>query len=128
MIILAIDPGTSKCGLAVLTRTSCIHREITKTDNLVNCVKSLKEKYKFELIIIGNGTNCKACILELEKNYKLIMVDERNSTLEGRKLYFKYNPPRGWRRLIPKGLLYPNVDIDDYVAEIIGKKFFKENQ
>ncbi|MBP5092751.1 MAG: resolvase, partial [Abditibacteriota bacterium] len=63
----------------------------------------------------------------LPENIDIALTNEWFSTMEGRKLYFKENPPRGWRRLIPTSLQTPPRSIDDYAAVVILKRHFKEN-
>jgi hypothetical protein len=53
-------------------------------------------------------------------------VDERETTLRARALYFADHPPRGWRRLIPLGLQLPPRPIDDYAAILIARRFLGE--
>lgn len=40
------------------------------------------------------------------------LVDERDTTYLARARYFADNPPRGWRRLVPLGMLLPPRPID----------------
>ena len=51
------------------------------------------------------------------------LVDEKNTTVEGRAMYFKYTPRRGWRRFVPLSLQYPPEPVDDFVAWIIGLRY-----
>ncbi len=75
-------------------------------------------------VIIGNSTGRKR-VVQIIKKMKLDFetFEERQSTLEARKLYFKMNPPRGLKKLLPKGLLFPPVAIDDWSAVIIGQRY-----
>jgi len=127
MIILAIDPGKSKCGVAILSEDHCIYRKVYKSTSLKDKIKNLADTYNFNLVVVGNGTYSKYFINLLEKDYEVKTIDESNSTLEGRKLYFYYNPPVGLKKFILKGLLSSSVDIDDYVAEVIGKRYIDKN-
>lgn len=50
--------------------------------------------------------------------------EESFSTLEARKIYWERHPPRGVRRLVPKGLLLPPRPLDDLAAWCIVKRCF----
>lgn len=126
MIILAIDPGKSKCGVAILSDSHCLFRKIFKSTSFKKNIDILLEKYNYDCIVIGNGTYSEYFKKMFDNRFKIEMIDETNTTLEGRKLYFAYNPPKGLKRFLPSGLLFPPVDIDDYVAEVIGKKYLEK--
>ncbi|MDP7423155.1 MAG: resolvase, partial [bacterium] len=55
------------------------------------------------------------------------LVDERESTLEGRRRYFQEHPPRGLWRLVPLSLRYPPEPFDDLVAVILAERFFSSH-
>jgi len=38
------------------------------------------------------------------------------------------NPPRGLKKLLPKGFLVPSVAIDDWSAVIIGQRYLFHNK
>jgi hypothetical protein len=54
------------------------------------------------------------------------LVDEYETTRRARELYVAEHPPRGWRRLVPRGLLSPDRPIDDYAAILIGRRCLEE--
>jgi hypothetical protein len=75
-------------------------------------------------VVVGNGTGAQqvtAVLTACGITYQL--VEERNTSLEARQLYFATHPPRGWQRLLPPGLRSPNVLIDDYAAYAIALRF-----
>ena len=57
MIILAIDPGKDKCGIAVLGQFEILFKKIVKTKKIKKEIKSLLASYKIKEIIIGDGTS-----------------------------------------------------------------------
>jgi RNase H-fold protein (predicted Holliday junction resolvase) len=125
--VLAIDPGRVKCGLAVLNRDGeILERAITKRDEIVE--KSLEwiGRWNPQSIIIGHSTGSFELRRELElANTSLIIhvLNERNSTLEARALYWQVHPPHGWRRLLPLSLQTPPVPLDDFAAAILARRF-----
>ena len=54
-------------------------------------------------------------------------IDEAYSTLEGRRRYLQEHR-RGWRRLLPLGLQAPPEPYDDYVAVVLGERFFAKEK
>ena len=125
MIILSIDPGRYKCGIAVLSQNHCIKHTIVKREGFINIISCYVRDYNIDTIVIGNGTGSRDIIMVLRKyiDVPLHQIDESFSTLEARQLYFRDNSPRGWRRFIPQSLLIPDKDYDDYVAIVIGRRF-----
>lgn len=131
MVILAIDPGRDKCGIAVLMGDGqIIGHELVLTSELEAKVKALGEKYSPARIILGNGTTSEAAAEKVRtalKTAKVAFVDEYKTTEEARGLYWECNPPKGLRSFLPLSLLVPPVPVDDYAAAIIGRRWLKEN-
>jgi len=68
-------------------------------------------------VIVGAGTGSAECIKKLvSSGLRVERVSEEFSTERGRALYWLIHPPRGLRRLLPKGLLVPPRNIDDLAA------------
>jgi len=128
-IIIAIDPGTKKCGYVVVdSDMSVLQKEVIPTDNIINNIEDSFKVYKINNIILGDGTNYKNIEKRLKNHFpqlKIILIEEEFSTLEARKKYFKANPPRGIFRFIPLSLRVPPCHYDDFVAVILAEKYFK---
>ena len=122
-IILAIDPGQEKCGIAVLNQEDVLHMSVIPRKHAASAVVSLCTRFSPQAIIIGNGTGSSFLADELEAKTDLPVevVDEAYSTQKAKSRYFQDNPPRGLRRLIPRGLLTPPRAYDDYVALILAE-------
>ena len=131
-IIIAIDPGTKKCGYAVVdSNLSVLQRKVTVTEKITESVKESFIVYKAEKIILGNGTNYKQIEKKLREHFpqlKIILIEEDFSTLEARKKYFKAHPPRGISKLIPLSLRVPPCHYDDFVAVLLAEKYFRNNR
>ena len=113
-VIIAIDPGTKKCGYAVVeSNKNVLRREVIPIEELMIHMKENVDIYNIERFIVGNGTNCK----EIEENF---------STLEARKKYFKADPPKGIFKLIPLSLRVPPCHYDDFVAVLLAEKYFSQ--
>lgn len=123
--VLAIDPGRDKCGLAVVTQDGLLHKEVVLRTCTAQHAASLITKHHADELIIGNGTGGEKLIEELRKTVSIpiIIVDEAYSSHRARIRFIKDNPPRGIRRLIPRGLLTPDRPYDDYVALILAEDY-----
>ncbi|MDQ2908829.1 MAG: pre-16S rRNA-processing nuclease YqgF [Candidatus Eremiobacteraeota bacterium] len=126
--ILGIDPGTRKCGFAVLERCGAPPLElgIVPTEELGAAVARLIVAYPVRAVALGGGTHT-APVKAIVHGFGLPIevVDERETTLRARRRYFEANPPRGWRRLVPRGMLLPPVPIDDFAALLIAERLIE---
>lgn len=129
-IIIAIDPGTKKCGYAVVdSNLSVLQRVVASTEGIIKIIEDSFNVYKIDEIILGNGTNYKNIEKRLKNHFpklKIILIEEEFSTLEARKKYFEAHPPRGISKLIPLSLRVPPCHYDDFVAVILAEKYFKD--
>lgn len=129
--ILAIDPGREKTGIAILKNSDVLEHKIINSEELVQTIKSLLEKYIIKTIVMGNGTSSKKKYDLLKREFidrDIVLINEYRTTDEARKLYFQENPPKGWKKLIPLGMQVPPVPVDDYAAIVIGRKYLKDNK
>lgn len=129
--ILAIDPGREKTGIAILKNSDVLEHKIINSEELVQTIKSLLEKYIIKTIVMGNGTSSKKKYDLLKQEFidrDIVLINEYRTTDEARKLYFQENPPKGWKKLIPLGMQVPPVPVDDYAAIVIGRKYLKDNK
>lgn len=129
--ILSIDPGRKKTGIAILKNSDVLEHKIINSDELVQIIKSLLEKYIIKTIVMGNGTSSKKKYDLLKREFidrDIVLINEYRTTDEARKLYFQENPPKSWKKLIPLGMQVPPVPVDDYAAIVIGRKYLKDNK
>lgn len=128
-VILAIDPGTRKCGIAVVSDRGVLHGEIAVREAVPGAVKALLDRHAVDGVIIGGGTGSRDVIRLLHEEIPSLpirVVEEFMSTLDARKRFFEDNPPRGLRRLVPRGLLLPNRPIDDYAAVLLAERYLRD--
>lgn len=129
--LLAVDPGTVKCGLAILdAEGKVLFREISPTITIQNRLAELIDQWDITNVVYGESTGAKNIRQLLEalpdkSTFTIHSVDEKNSTLEARPLYWEEYPRRGLLRLLPISLLSPPVEIDDFAAVILGRRFLK---
>lgn len=132
--VLAIDPGSSKCGLAVVHRSAAgrldlLWRTVAPTESLESNITEAQSNHNFSLVIVGSGTRSKDIvgrIRELLPSIGLLVVDEKDTTLKARERYWEHNPRRGWRRLLPATLQTPPGPVDDFVALILAERVLGE--
>jgi RNase H-fold protein (predicted Holliday junction resolvase) len=89
-------------------------------------VSRLWAQFGPDAIVIGDRTGhaeAVQAVRALPVDVPVHLIDERGSTLEGRRLYFECNPPRGWRRLLPLSLQTPPVPVDAYAAAVLARRF-----
>ncbi len=126
--VLGIDPGTQKCGYAVVTGIGAepLDLGIVPTGELGESLRALVKRHRVEAVALGSGTHADV-VLEMVEGLGLpvSIVDERGTTLLARERYFRANPPRGWRRLIPRGMLLPPRPIDDFAALLIAERLLR---
>jgi RNase H-fold protein (predicted Holliday junction resolvase) len=134
--IIAIDPGREKCGLAVLNRQQGVkEKSVVPSAELIANIKVYCLRYQVQAIILGDGTSSAEKAVHIQeilnkqtdKNITLHMIDEYKSTELARTRYWQEHPPSGWQRLIPVTMQVPPVPVDDYVAVLLGEKYFKNN-
>ena len=129
--ILDSEPGREKTGIAILKNSDVLEHKIINSEELVQIIKSLLEKYIIKTIVMGNGTSSKKKYDLLKREFidrDIVLINEYRTTDEARKLYFQENPPKGWKKLIPLGMQVPPVPVDDYAAIVIGRKYLKDNK
>jgi len=128
-MILAIDPGREKCGLAVVRRDGAVvFREVVVRAALAARLREVGAAHGVDVVVLGDRTGSKETAEVVRgclPGAQVHLVDEHRSTEEARKRYFAENPPRGWRRLIPRGLLVPPVPYDDHVAIILAERYLR---
>lgn len=123
--VLAIDPGREKCGLAVVTGSGVLQKEIIPRAEIADTIPVLASRHAVSAIIIGDGTGGRSIREEIARivAVPIEMIDETLSTRRARARFFLENPPRGIRRLIPQGLQVPDRPYDDYVAIILAEDY-----
>ncbi|WP_299447187.1 pre-16S rRNA-processing nuclease YqgF [uncultured Phascolarctobacterium sp.] len=124
---LGIDPGRSKTGLALVAEDgSILALRIALTIDIADELRKFAEQKSITAIIMGNGTNSKAIGDAVQQAFPytaLHLVEEAHSTEEARELYWQEQPPKGWRKLIPLGLLVPPEPLDAYAAVVQARRW-----
>lgn len=132
--VLAIDPGSVKCGLAVVARDpdgkiEPVCREIAPADELVAAAERALNAHPVSLIVVGSGTTSAGVVERIRERFPataVLLVDERDTTLDARARYWEHHRRRGWRRFVPATLQLPPEPIDDFVAVILAERVLSE--
>jgi RNase H-fold protein (predicted Holliday junction resolvase) len=123
---LGLDPGTRKCGYAVVAAVEAppLALGIVPLETLADRLREVLAATPAALAAVGRGTNA-AVVADVVRalGLRVELVDERETSLLARARFFRDHPPRGWRRIVPRGMLLPDRPIDDYAALLIAERF-----
>ena len=128
--ILGFDPGRQKCGLAVLglDRTLYCH-EVVSAAVVVDKIQALRQRLPISLLVMGDQTMAQTwkqrLTDELPDPLRIVLVDERYSSLEARDRYWQMYPPKGLFRLIPQGMRSLPRPVDDIVAILLIERYLE---
>jgi RNase H-fold protein (predicted Holliday junction resolvase) len=128
--VLAIDPGSSKCGMALVSRdegsdVNILWRSITPRDQVLQAIETALKLGDFKTVVIGGGTTSRdlvGAIRDACPGLGLLVIDEKDTTLQARERYWEHMPRSGWRRLVPASLQVPPEPVDDFVAVILAER------
>ncbi|MDQ2818074.1 MAG: resolvase [Candidatus Eremiobacteraeota bacterium] len=126
-LTVGVDPGRSKCGYAAVGDDGgrvCV--EVVPAGALERRIEHDVDRHPIEVICVGDATTS-GCVIELCRRrwpaIPVVLVDERNTSLEARRLYYEDNPPGGLLRFVPRGLLVPKAPLDGYAALLIISRY-----
>lgn len=130
-VILGFDPGRDKCGLAVVgLDRNLFYHEVIASQSAIATLNDLRQRFPISVIVMGDQTTAKEwrqrLTDELQNALRVVMVDERYSTLEARDRYWQMYPPRGVQRLLPQGLRTLPRPIDDIVAILLVERYLQQ--
>lgn len=129
-VILGFDPGRDKCGLAVVgLDRNLFYHEVIPSQSAIATLNDLRQRFPISVIVMGDQTTAKEWRQrlndELQNTLRVVLVDERYSTLEARDRYWQMYPPKGVRRLLPQGLRTLPRPIDDIVAILLVERYLQ---
>lgn len=126
--LLGIDPGRSKCGLAVLDmKKNLLYKNIVNTALISSYLLDLDNKYNISDIVLGDGTFAAEIKQKIKKvfNYPIYFVDEAYTTIQAEERYRAENY-RGWKRCLGFIKWKPSCPVDDYVAVILVERYLNK--
>lgn len=129
-LILGVDPGKSKTGVALVTgRGEIKNTEVLLMVNFPEALGEFLEQQEIELCILGNGTTSSGMekvLRQILPQAKIKNIDESHSTEEARRLYWQLNPPKGLRKLFPLGMQLPPENLDGLAAAVLVRRYLAQ--
>ena len=130
--VLAVDPGTSKMGWALVDNMGTAHAQgIIRMDGWTGELGRTLAGREIAVVVIGNGTNRSNMEEELSRllpETTLAVVDEKESTVEAWQLKRREeaggNPFRQFTFML--GQMFSPVPVDDYAARVLAERFLKK--
>ena len=119
--LIAIDPGSGKCGLVLADAQEGIVLEgiVVEKSAVLDQIASWLYQSTVEIILLGNGTSSKYWERMIKELAPVKLVEERGTTLRARSRYWELWPPTGWQRFMPKGLILPSQPLDSVAALVL---------
>ncbi|GMV37410.1 MAG: hypothetical protein AMXMBFR61_19180 [Fimbriimonadales bacterium] len=132
--MLAVDPGTDKCGVAVVRAQNgqtvqVLGRKVVQIEQLADTVAEMADQTQPDVMVVGGGTGSREVVRAIEARLPesgILVVDEKHSTERAQRRYWELTPRRGWRRFVPRGLLVPPEPIDDIAALILAEDVLRD--
>ena len=127
-ILVALDPGKSKCGLILANSETRLVLEghVVLTHKVSSLINSWQKAIYIDEIIIGNGSTCQYWHSALSQFAPIKIVDEYGSTLLARNRYWDLWPPSKFISWLPRGILLPPNNLDAVAALIILESYLGE--
>lgn len=126
-VILGLDPGRQKCGLAIMGVDRILrYQEVVSVGAVLATVEQLRQQFPISTIVLGDQTGSKQWkeqLSELADPPRIMLVDERYTSLEARDRYWAMYPPSGLARLLPQALRTIPRPIDDIVAILLIERY-----
>ncbi len=141
--VLAVDPGRSKCGVAVVECSPpapssaapamrALRKQVVATESLLTELgKLLREFPAVETLVFGDGTQSntlRKATAAMFPALKIALVNEHGSSQRARARYVLEHPARGWQKLLPPGMRAPETCYDDTVAQILAEEYLQSQQ
>jgi hypothetical protein len=117
--VLGVDPGRN-VGLAwVDAQGRLLRAAVTDLGGLAHLEVPLGV-----VVAVGDGTGTREARAALARpGRSVVVVDEFATSEEGRRLYWRDHPARGWRRWLPAGMRVAPRSLDDYAAYAIALRW-----
>ena len=142
-LALGLDPGRDKTGFAFVNFDGELllsgifpSNETEKFfDDFTPYIVERKIDFSAEEIIsqvkfiaVGNGTTSRDFTEKLRTitGHEIITVDEKNTTIEARNIYWKIHRPGIFLRFLPEGMRVPPRVVDDLAAFAVALRGLKK--
>ena len=138
-MILGLDPGRNKIGWALVDCEGKLILSgiflVSELEVFLEILERPADKWEEELafwtherqssvpesevayVALGDGTGSRDTALRLGRlRRRMVLVDERETTLAARELYWRLHGPVWWQRILPRSLRIPPRNVDDMAA------------
>jgi RNase H-fold protein (predicted Holliday junction resolvase) len=126
-VILGLDPGRQKCGLAIMGVDRILrYQAVVAVDAVMATIEQLRQQFPVSTIVLGDQTGSKPwkeSLSQLHDPPRIMLVDERYTSLEARDRYWQMYPPAGLGKLLPQSLRTIPRPIDDIVAILLIERY-----
>lgn len=128
-VILAIDPGTSKLGWAVVSDDGQPQAQgIWAVGNWEAVLARLNGVEQIRTVVLGDGTNrmnIEQGVKRLLPEARIAVVDEKESTVEAWKLKRTEEAGSHWLKIARFMFmqLFQPVPVDDYAARVLARRY-----
>ena len=142
-MILALDPGRDKTGFAFVDMQGNLlasgifasserDRFFENFDGTISFLEGNAENIAnshVKFIALGDGTGSREFhdYVKRVTDCEIKIVNERNTTLEARSLYWRLHKPNLLMRLIPRNMRVPARILDDLAAWAIALRALRKN-
>jgi RNase H-fold protein (predicted Holliday junction resolvase) len=102
-----------------------LSRWIVPQEQVAEIALEAHEDSTFSMIVVGSGTKSRTVVEALRDampSIGILVVDERDTTMQARERYWEHNPRRGWRRILPATMQVPPQPVDDWAAVILAER------
>jgi hypothetical protein len=147
-MIMGVDPGRGKMGWALMTPEGNLVLSgicpVSEVDVFLKTLTRPVDEWEKELttwtyerqssvckaglgyVALGNGTGSRQIALRFARfNLKMVLVEEKGTTLTARDLYWRFHDPAWWQRCLPRSLRIPPREVDDLAAWSIALRSIK---
>ena len=147
LTILGIDPGRDKVGWAMTSSEGSLYSSgiffVSEQEHFLTALTRCQGRWEEELspwvtekaclcvsqpevlslVAVGNGTGSDEAVeLFGRLGVRIVVVDERGTTLEARELYWRLHVPTWRQRFLPRAMWFPPRPLDDLAAWAIARR------
>ncbi len=127
-VVVGIDPGRVKCGLAAVSSDGVLERAVVSVDEIAIAAAEFARRHHAALLVLGSRTGSDEVRWALEQagmELPIVVVEEHMSTLQARRRYWSENSPGCLMRLIPTGMREPPEPYDDWAAALLAEGYLR---
>ncbi len=102
------------------------YQQVVAADAVMEEIAALRQRFPISMIVLGDQTasgGWKDRLGQLPDPPRIMLVDERYTTLEARDRYWQMYPPKGLAGLMPQPLRKIPRPIDDIVAILLIERY-----